>query len=155
MTNAFARPTVAAGILVMLSVAACSATGPATYAPLTVSLSGPSAVQGHDTTVGGVASYGCDYRLTATANGGFPNDVATLEASRSIYLAQNGTADTVSVVGAPGLFAPYTTVPAGAQLSSTQHNVWTQPFHLSLVLYYSTLDQATDPDSAAYSYTCQ
>lgn len=154
MTAAFARPTVAAGILAMLGVAACSSTGPATYAPLTVSLSGPSAVQGHDTTVGGVASYACDYRLTATANGGFSTDVATLEAGRSIYLAHNGTADTVSFSGA-GLFAPYTTVPAGAQLSTIQHNVWTQPFQLSLVLYYSTLDQSTNPDSAAYSYTCQ
>ncbi len=153
--SSLARPILGAGVVAILGVAACSPTAPVTYAPLTLALSGPSAVQGHDTTVGGVASYVCDYRLTATAIGGFPGDAATLQAWRSIYLAHDGTADTMSFAAPPGLFAPYTSVPTGAQVSNIQHNVWTQPFQASLMLYYATLDQSTNPDSAAFSYTCQ
>jgi hypothetical protein len=151
MSRALLRPAL---LLAISGAAACSTTGPVSYSPLTVTLSGPSTVAGHDTTVGGVASYVCYYRLTATAQGGAPSDYATWGTGHFTYLGQNSATYSGTYPSAAALFGPYTTVPAGAQVSNAQTNVWTQPFQFTMVLYYVTLD-STATDSASYSFTCQ
>lgn len=153
MTITFARLILAAGFLAILGVAACSTTAPAPFTPLTIVLSGPSTVQGHDTTVGDAALYVCDYRLIATAKGGYVGDAATWASAHVTYQGQG--VPTYSTPIDPGsLFAPYTSLGPGQQLSNVQHNVWTQPFQFTLVLYYTTLDSPTT-DSTTFSYACQ
>ena len=160
MTIARVRAGVIGTLLVVTgAAAACSTTGPTTAAPLTVVLSSPSVVQGHDTTVGGTPSYVCHYRLTATAHGGFDGDVATWGKGHYSYVGQNGAMYSSAIhsgkdSSASLLFTPYTFVPAGGQLSGAEKDVWTEPFQATYVLYYTTVD-TTLIDSTSYSYTCQ
>jgi hypothetical protein len=156
MTIKRGRSAFAGSLLLIAGVAgACfTTTGPATAVPLTVVLSGPSVVQGHDTNVAGTPSYVCYYRLTATANGGFTNEVATWGEGNFTYHGQNGAMYSGNYPSAAALFFPYTAVPAGGQLSAMEHDVWTEPFQATLVLYYTTTTDNT-ADSTTYSYSCK
>ena len=88
-------------VLATLVVAACdSSTTPA----VVVSLSGPSTVQGFDTTIGGAASYGCHYLLTATAAGGGTHDYATWETGHYTLTRQDGATFSGDLQNASNLF---------------------------------------------------
>jgi hypothetical protein len=153
VTNKIARPVLSVA-LALIGAAACSPTGPATLTPLSVVLSGPSVVQGHDTTVGGVVSYVCSFRLAATGKGGFDGDVASWASGHYTYQGKTGAPYSAAYSSVDSLFAPYSQVPAGSQVSKILYNIWTGPFQFSMVLYYTTLDSPT-VDSTTFSNTCQ
>lgn len=155
MTTLHARFIALGSLSLIIGVAtACPSAGPtAPPDPLSVRLTGPSVVQGHDTTVDGTPSYVCYYRLTATAVGGLPGDAANWSEGHFTYQGQS-SADSGRIPSAAALFSPYTSVPVGGQLSAAEHDVWTQPFQATIVLYYVTT-YASVVDSATYTYMCQ
>jgi hypothetical protein len=135
-----------------LLVAGCdSSTTPA----LVVSLSGPSTVQGFDTTIAGVPSYGCRYLLTATAVGGGTHDYATWETGHYTYTREDGAVFSGDLQNASNLFGGQLVLGPGKSTSATQGNFWTAPFHFYEVLYYSRPNGATHADSAIYNVLCQ
>jgi hypothetical protein len=139
-------------VLATLVVAACdSSTTPA----VVVSLSGPPTVQGFDTTISGVASYGCHYLLTATAAGGGTHDYATWGSGHYTFTRQDGATFSGDLQNASNLFEGQLVLAPGATTSATQSNFWTLPFQFSEVLYYSRPNGPTHADSAIYSYSCQ
>lgn len=158
VTTKFARPILPVALAIIGAVACSPTAPPASYTPLSVVLSGPSVVQGRDTMVGGVASYVCNFRLTATAQGGFDGNVATWDTVRNSgrysYQGSTGAPYSGKYSSIDSLFAPYTEVPAGAQTSNILFNIWTGPFQFSMVLYYTTLD-SYNTDSTTFSNTCQ
>ena len=78
-------------VATMIVIAACSSS---TAPPLVVTLSGPSTVQGFDTTIDGAASYGCHYLLTAEASTGGVHEYITWQGGHYHYVRQDG--DTLS-----------------------------------------------------------
>jgi len=136
---------------ILLAAACNSSTAPG----LVVTLTGPSTVQGFDTTIGGAAAYGCHYLLTATAGAGGSHEYATWQGGHYSYVRQDGDTLSGQYQGASGLFGGQEVLAAGASASAMQENVWTLPFQFSEVLYYSRATGANHADSAMFSYSCQ
>jgi hypothetical protein len=135
----------------LVALAACSSTGPS----LVVTLSGPSTVQGFDTTIAGVASYGCHYALTATTSAAGVHEFITWQTGHYTYVRQDGATLSGDYQGAAGLFGGALVLGQGKSVSAVQGNFWTLPFEFSEVLYYSRATSSKHADSAQFSYSCQ
>jgi hypothetical protein len=127
-------------VLGTVVVAACSSSSTAPkLQTLRLSVVGPGTVQGHDTTISGNASYVCYYRLTATASGGSPGDVATWGGGHATFtLASDGRVSSSVIATAAAFFAGNPSVAAGTEVSGNDYAWWSGPFSHSLTFYYGT-----------------
>jgi hypothetical protein len=123
---------------------------------LQVALRGPSTVQGTQDIEGDQLVYACDFTLIATATGGSPGDVATLVGGHDTFLHQDGSSVSVqlSTASVAELLGSGSQIATGTLVSGFDsfYTVTDQPFHLDLVVYYSTPRSAMD--SAAYTTSC-
>jgi hypothetical protein len=143
-------------MLVAVSAALLSACGSST-APnpkLRITLTGPATYVGRDTTFGSMAFYSCVTRVTATASGGKPGQVATWATGHyTLTLASTGQRDSSSLQAASQYFGGSPILATGTQVSGTSLTYWSGPFSLSETFYYSTPQEQID--SATYSFACQ
>jgi hypothetical protein len=141
-------------VLGTVVVAACGSSSTAPKPPaLVLSVAGPGTVQGHDTTISGNASYVCYYRLTVTASGGSPGEVATWGGGHETFtLASNGQVSSKVIAAANAFFGGDLSVPAGTQVVGNDFSWWVGPFSHSLTFYYGTPQVAID--SATVSFSC-
>jgi hypothetical protein len=141
---------------------------------LTVTLAGPTSVQGADTTIGGQGDYYCRYTLAATAGPGSANAVVTWSAGAEylydqatyLYITNPysdtlGTAyqdSTVSFVNSDQFFHSQPTLAAGATVTGDEIVIFAAdegppPYLSSLALkYYSTVQ--TGLLVATYQLNC-
>jgi hypothetical protein len=135
----------------MLLATACSTTEPT----LVVSLTGPSTVQGFDTTINGSAAYGCHYVLTATVSGTGPGQFIAWGGGHYSYLRQDGDTLSGQLDSAAHLFGGAPIQGAGTRIDQMQGNFWTLPFKFTEVVYYWHWTGPQKTDSATYTYSCQ
>jgi hypothetical protein len=136
----------------LLVVACGSSTAPTPK--LIVTVTSPSTVQGHDTTVSGQPAYVCYSNMVAKASGGKPGEVATWGGGHvNFVLTATGQRASNNFPAAAAYFYGDPDVPTGMQVDGEVNAGWAGPFSFSQTFYYSTPEE--NLDSAAYSFICQ
>jgi hypothetical protein len=146
------RNAIVFGAFLIVGCGSHSSTAP--NPKLIVTVTGPSVVQGHDSTISQVVYYVCYVPIIAAASGGEPGQVATWGGG---HYTQQGAPG--QIVSAPiAAVAPYfygkPDVPTGTQVNGEIISGWAAgSFSGSQTFYYSTPEEQID--STTYSYACQ
>ena len=127
----------------LLIVACGSSTAPTPK--LTVTVTSPFTVQGHDTTVGGQVAYVCYGTMVAKASGGKPGEVATWGGGHANFvLTATGQTASNNFPAAAAYFYGNPDVPTGRQVDGEINAGWVGPFLFSQTFYYSTPEEKLD-----------
>jgi hypothetical protein len=121
-----------------------------------MTLTGPSSVQGFQTTYAGTPVYECSFELTSTVVGGNPGEIAYWTGGSLKFVHYDGTIDykTLTVAEVENLMEAQGGVASGQPFSVTDYfyTGTDHPFQLTIVFDYAASGNPSRP--ATYSMSC-